>query len=232
MNFIKDKSLKERVKEWVWPVVAVLGIAASLALAVEVGQWRAKANFLQEEVYKINGELGMLTDALDKTADLVVTKHSIILVQELEIEQLEEQVMGGVGLLPRGLRNNNPGNIVQSKIKWKGEIPCIDRHVCFIKPEYGIRALVLNLLAYESRHGIHTIDALVNRWAEGNRGAYAAYLATNLGIATHTEFTLRGNPVFLANMVESIIEFENGYSPYDFDMIYSIAVMADWQEGT
>ena len=68
--------------------------------------------------------------------------------------------------LPRGLRNNNPGNIVLSDIPWLGKIAGDDeRFETFQTPEHGIRALSLNLLNYARKHGLETVQDIIPRWA-------------------------------------------------------------------
>ncbi len=52
--------------------------------------------------------------------------------------------------LPRGVRNNNPGNI-RLGIAWNGLAPeQTDPDFCqFITPQFGIRALCIVLLTYQ-----------------------------------------------------------------------------------
>lgn len=60
---------------------------------------------------------------------------------------------------PRGIRNNNPGNIRLSKTKWEGQKPLqadLD-FIEFLSPLYGLRALMKLLLAYHLRHGLDTV---------------------------------------------------------------------------
>ena len=56
--------------------------------------------------------------------------------------------------IPRGIRNNNPGNIRWSNDQWKGLIPkdqASDKAFCvFRSPEYGIRAMARILRKYTS----------------------------------------------------------------------------------
>jgi hypothetical protein len=88
-------------------------------------------------------------------------------------------------MVDRGIRNNNPGNIdYNPNTKWQGlaglEDPPLNggraRFCKFIAPEYGIRALVMTLLAYQQKHDLHTIRAMIGRWAPGNENNTAAYI--------------------------------------------------------
>lgn len=79
--------------------------------------------------------------------------------------------------LPRGLRNNNPGNIRLSKDKWKGlrekqEDPDFFQ---FVSIEWGYRALMRILQNYRRNHGLQTMGDFINRWApytENDTGGY------------------------------------------------------------
>lgn len=79
--------------------------------------------------------------------------------------------------LPRGLRNNNPGNIRLSSNRWVGEIrPSQDEAFCqFRSMKHGYRALLRLLQNYRRKHGCQTIADMIRRWApasENNTGAY------------------------------------------------------------
>lgn len=79
--------------------------------------------------------------------------------------------------LPRGLRNNNPGNIRLGSCRWFGEIrPSQDEAFCqFRSMAYGYRALLRLLQNYRRKHGLKTIAEMIRRWApptENNTNAY------------------------------------------------------------
>lgn len=70
--------------------------------------------------------------------------------------------------LPRGVRSNNPGNIVRTADRWIGmsaDQSADPRFVVFDTPEYGIRALMRLLIGYYERHNLTTIRQIINRWA-------------------------------------------------------------------
>src|SRR5574337_358914 len=81
---------------------------------------------------------------------------------------------------PRGIRNNNPGNIKHSAIKFDGEIPSDDSTFkCFSDSKYGIRAIDMILLHYyrmdQSADVATTVQGVIDRWAppsENDTGAY------------------------------------------------------------
>ena len=69
--------------------------------------------------------------------------------------------------LARGMRNNNPLNIIKSQIKWLGEVrPGTDsRFAQFESMEYGLRAALKLLRTYYTKHGCRTIRQIISRWA-------------------------------------------------------------------
>ena len=119
---------------------------------------------------------------------------------------------------PRGIRNNNPGNIDRSKIVWRGAaaVQADPRFVTFVSMDYGIRALAKTLLAYHVAHGIDTIREIVGRWAppiENMTGAYVRDVATRSGIGADVPLTF--DAPTLVKLCRAICEHENGASVAD-----------------
>jgi hypothetical protein len=80
-----------------------------------------------------------------------------------------------VGSGPRSLRNNNPGNIEKSAVKWQGEVEGSDsRFVTFATPEDGLRAMQQNLLTYQDKHGLNTVEGIIGRWAPAKENGEAS----------------------------------------------------------
>ena len=87
--------------------------------------------------------------------------------------------------LPRGLRNNNPGNIRVTRDKWQGL--CKEQtdgaFFQFVSIEYGYRALIRTLQNYNRRHGCKSIADYINRWApssENNTNAYIISVCSSM----------------------------------------------------
>lgn len=84
--------------------------------------------------------------------------------------------------LPLGIRSHNPGNIrptfVAGKhVKWQGELAPDPRGYCvFDTPENGIRALALNLGAYQRKHNLRTVETIISRWAPGSENDTESYI--------------------------------------------------------
>jgi len=82
---------------------------------------------------------------------------------------------------PRGVRNNNPGNIEQGNT-WLGEArTCGDkRFECFESKAYGARALIKTLYTYYYKHDLWTIREMITRFAppeENDTDAYVRYVS-------------------------------------------------------
>lgn len=95
----------------------------------------------------------------------------------------------------RGIRNNNPGNVMATQ-PWEGMSGADDAgFAVFENPVWGFRAMFRNYISYFDV-GINTIDALVRRWSpaagnktpadptgEGQVNAYISALCTATGWA-------------------------------------------------
>ena len=88
--------------------------------------------------------------------------------------------------MSRGLRNNNPGNIRRSKVRYKGEV-CPSRDPDFKEfssMAYGYRAMFVLLDTYRSRYGLSTIRQMLNRYApptENFTEGYVRFVADYAG---------------------------------------------------
>ena len=80
--------------------------------------------------------------------------------------------------LPRGLRNNNPGNIRRSSDRWLGLAPVQTDpdFFQFTSIEWGYRALIKTLQNYRRKHGLQTIKEMITRWAPANENNTASYV--------------------------------------------------------
>ncbi|EAA6373988.1 structural protein [Salmonella enterica subsp. enterica serovar Thompson] len=132
---------------------------------------------------------------------------------------------------PRGIRNNNPGNIRWGD-DWKGLVPKsqrTDKDFCqFITPEYGIRAMIVILRNYQRKHGMNTITGIINRWAptnENNTQAYIDSVAKSTGV-TPDQFVHTDDSRFMMKLLQAIIQHENGVQPYGFDVFVRAVELA------
>lgn len=130
--------------------------------------------------------------------------------------------------LPRGIRNNNPGNIRCSPTKWAGETGDDGVFEIYDTPEHGIRALAKILLAYYRRYGLRTVEALIHRWAppmENDTDAYVEAVAHELGVEPTQPIDV-ASPGALDLLARAIIRHENGMQPYPQAVIAAGVAMA------
>ena len=126
--------------------------------------------------------------------------------------------------LPRGIRNNNPGNI-RHGANWLGLNPNgrnIDSAFCvFTAPVYGIRALAKVLINYKRIHGLNTVRQIVSRYAPPNENQTTAYIqsvAKQLGVYPDTVIDIEERGV-LTVFIKAVIRMENGIQPYSDETI-------------
>jgi hypothetical protein len=112
---------------------------------------------------------------------------------------------------PRGIRNNNPGNLRQANQGWRGEVGTDDAgFVIFDTMQNGVRAMTIVLINYYYRHGLKTVRGMINRYAppvENNTDAYINHVARVLGVGTDQSIVLEP---YLMQLVEVMIKHENG----------------------
>lgn len=123
---------------------------------------------------------------------------------------------------PRGVRNNNPGNLeASSSNPWIGQTGSDGRFAKFETPEHGIRALGRNLISYQ-RQGIDTVGEIINRWAppsdNNDTAAYIKAVCAQLGVTANQPLDA-SNPDTLQALCAAIIKHENGTQPYSSDQL-------------
>lgn len=139
---------------------------------------------------------------------------------------------------PRGIRNNNPGNIEEragDRTRWQGERATDDdaRFEEFETPEDGIRALAIVLLNYQRKHGLKTVREIIWRWAppgENNSKVYASYVARRVGVEVDDPVDLTDYAT-MEKFVRAIVRHENGNGPLGIgewypDDVYHVGLRA------
>lgn len=71
----------------------------------------------------------------------------------------------------RGIRNNNPANIRRG-CNWQGLAKKqTDKEFCqFVSMTWGVRALLVTLRTYVTKHHLHTVREIITRWAPSYDG--------------------------------------------------------------
>ena len=125
---------------------------------------------------------------------------------------------------PRGIINNNPGNI-RHGANWQGlnqNGRDIDSAFCvFESPVLGIRALAKVLINYKKIHGLNTVRQIVSRYAPPNENQTAAYIqsvAKQLEVYPDTKIDIEERGV-LTVFIKAVIRIENGIQPYSDETI-------------
>lgn len=132
--------------------------------------------------------------------------------------------------LPRGIRNNNPGNIRLSPDKWQGLDPLnTDKDFFVFKdPVYGLRAIARILIRYQDTYGLSSIGEMIARWAphsENDTNSYVAAVSKWTGIEAHEPIDLHTFTP-LSKIVAAIVRFENGQQPYSEAQISKALILA------
>lgn len=125
--------------------------------------------------------------------------------------------MEDIIIIPRGIRNNNPGNIRLSPARWRGQKPAQGdpAFVEFETPVLGLRALMILLLTYYRRYGLDTVDSIINRYAPPHENAtdhYAYAVARRMGVRRQQRLHLP-DPETLVSLARAIVRHENGPAP-------------------
>lgn len=131
---------------------------------------------------------------------------------------------------PRGIRNHNPGNIRRSADPWQG-LSKDQNDAAFFQfaaAKWGIRALARVLIAYQDRHGLRTVRAIIARWAppaENKTSSYVDHVAAQLGVGADEPLNVHDYRTLRA-LVEAIILHENGQQPYSAAQLDAGLVLA------
>ena len=156
--------------------VLLASIAALAVTAGASGAWTAhraldRIAYYQDEALKWKGEAKALKAELESRPVLA------------------ECPAGKYGTL--AFVNKNPMNVKHlGKQKWLGEIGRDHLgHVKFSSIHYGIRAGVLTLRSYQTKHGIKTLNGIIDRFCGGNAD-YVRFLSRRLNLEPDEEFQI------------------------------------------
>ncbi|WP_162128204.1 structural protein [Flavobacterium phycosphaerae] len=115
----------------------------------------------------------------------------------------------------RGLRNNNPGNLVRTSLAWQGKIPFNQskdqKFEQFHSIEFGIRAMLKDII-HDINNGKNTVYKLISEYAptvENDTFAYITNVATSIGVGPYQPLK-NINQEFLKELARSIFKVELG----------------------
>lgn len=125
--------------------------------------------------------------------------------------------------MTRGVRNNNPYNIIyRPDVHWRGELPydsLVESRFCrFESVEYAHRAFVKLLFTYSRHRSIDTLSKFVDRFCPStplvSNSSYKVYLSDMLHLNLHTKVDLLD---FTLALSEYVCFFESVYKFTDYD---------------
>ena len=124
--------------------------------------------------------------------------------------------------LPRGLRNDNPGNIRRNSDVFQGEVnPSRDKDFKqFKNMAYGYRAVFKILFNYHNKYRLNTIRKMISRWApenENNTGAYVSLVSSYSGIGPDDPISFDREQMI--RIVAGMSRVENGIEAVMSDVI-------------
>lgn len=124
--------------------------------------------------------------------------------------------------LPRGLRNNNPLNIIKNeRINWVGKYKNGTDRIfeSFTNLKWGFRAAFVLLKKYINVNHCNTIHKIIHRWAPDGKAAETAYeqwvaKVAGLGVNETVKFDDQTTMLLICS---GMCEFENGkgWNPQD-----------------
>lgn len=118
---------------------------------------------------------------------------------------------------PRGIRNNNPLNIVHSKDVWMGrsETQTDPKFVQFGAMIFGIRAAMVCIRTYINKHKCDTIQSIVSRWCPDSTAAtYVSLVSKRTGIPRSQVISFSNKHDIVA-IVSAMAEVECGVLVWD-----------------
>lgn len=134
---------------------------------------------------------------------------------------------------PRGIRNNNPGNIKWSSANnWDGQTgQDASGFAVFSDATYGLRAMFLTLKSYAGELSPFAIQTIGPRWTSGDPGAsQSAWMATASAISGlgQTQVLDPNDAGQMQALVDGIVAAENGtaWSGFYASVIPSASAMA------
>ncbi len=113
--------------------------------------------------------------------------------------------------IPRGIRNNNPGNIKIGD-QWQGMTGNDGTFLIFADTTWGIRAMARSLTTMIGR-GLNTINQLIPEWSATDQQKYITNVAAATGISPVELLT--PDPVTLHDLIRAMIDQENGQAQAD-----------------
>lgn len=119
---------------------------------------------------------------------------------------------------PRGIRNNNPGNLKISDNRWDGKVSVSQNtdgtFEQFDEMEFGVRAMAKLIKNYVYKFGVKDLHGIISRYApssENNVEAYVQSVAKRAEINPHDSAkSWMVNSEDFERLIDAMIYHENG----------------------
>ncbi|ELY5799988.1 lytic transglycosylase [Cronobacter sakazakii] len=211
----------------------MLNMIADLLNAIKDGRW-ADAASIGKQLLNQGSEnpsaMPMVTDSANGTADWIkehwgFDPRSVGRTVRGWFGDDEPEQLGQSAKAPRGIRNNNPGNI-----EFRGQSGATlerpgGRFARFETAYDGLKALSRQLMRYfegkTTGKPLQTLNDIISTWAPGNEnntGAYIAQLSKMMGVAPDAILNLK-DPQVMSSLMNGIIHHENGRNPYPSELV-------------
>lgn len=130
--------------------------------------------------------------------------------------------------LPRGMRNNNPGNLKISGSPWQGKISVKQNtdgtFEQFTSYVWGLRAMIKLLRdTYIGKWNLRTLSAIISKYApntENDSQAYINFVSQKTGIGPYQQVNTDYHT--MKKIVKAMAEMENGRPAVD-DQFFNLA---------
>ncbi len=133
-----------------------------------------------------------------------------VTVLDATYEVVKQTVRDTIIGLPRGIRQNNPGNIRPGD-NWNGMTGQDGGYLIFRDVRYGIRAMVKVLRNYQRLHNLETVKQIIYRWAppadNNPTNAYVKHVAEYLRVATDQPINVNDH---MLDLIKVMAKHENG----------------------
>lgn len=130
----------------------------------------------------------------------------------------------GMEDLPRGIRNNNPGNLVQTNIPWEGKVPHnqnddprFEQFYTFVD---GLRAMIKDVMNDIEVDGLDNLEKLIYTYApphENDTESYIDSVAGRSGIE-RGETLNPADRQQMFHLIEAMSWHENGLDYIDWNL--------------
>lgn len=115
-----------------------------------------------------------------------------------------------------GIRNNNPMNIRYNPLnRWLGLKGFNNGFCVFNNIDYGLRAGIITLRTYITKHGLTSVEKIIERFApvsENNTGVYISYVSTFLSNRGFDPNNIKYDSDAFKFLVQAICKYESIYT--------------------